>query len=498
MQEFFQLPSESKLQTTDNENNSGYSVNVASNKQQFQYRSKRTKCDTFFNESIAENAMQDCVTLCKQFIFQWIKGNTNILEKTVVDDLELALNRDYSYWSQFSVLLATEYMNTIAFGESVIDNCPSHTDAGLVTMCIGPQEGLQLLDNSTKSWISVSGADNIVLFFGDTICALSNNVIKSVEHKVVSTEEKRFPVVFKFRAGADVVGPRESDRQTNDLDQYILQNIFLYLPHNHLCKVELVCKHWRIIASSNFIWRAQCMLSFGAIAVNVVSWKNLYKQKFKTQPTSKCLVNVPKTLKSNDDRHCVKLTVVGDGAVGKTCLLITYDRNYFPEDALPTVFDAYSTTVDIDDNIVSLSVWDTAGQDEYNRLRPFSYPGTDVFLIVFDVSSRTSFNHVETKWIPELKQYVPNVPIILVGAKIDRRECPMDCVTYDEGVNLANRIQAVAYYEVSSMKHSTNIRHLLHFAAKIGLQHSLKIPFDRMIIEITDKSQTKKKKCMVQ
>ena len=62
-------------------------------------------------------------------------------------------------------------------------------------------------------------------------------------------------------------------------------------------------------------------------------------------------------------------------------------------------------------------MWDTAGQEDYDRLRPLSYPDTDVILMCFSIDSPDSLENIPEKWTPEVKHFCPNVPIILVGNK---------------------------------------------------------------------------------
>eukprot|EP01098_Paradermamoeba_levis_P003446 TRINITY_DN156_c0_g2_i5.p1 TRINITY_DN156_c0_g2~~TRINITY_DN156_c0_g2_i5.p1 ORF type:complete len:200 (-),score=59.49 TRINITY_DN156_c0_g2_i5:47-646(-) len=157
----------------------------------------------------------------------------------------------------------------------------------------------------------------------------------------------------------------------------------------------------------------------------------------------------------------IKIVVVGDGAVGKTCLLIAYTSNTFPTEYVPTVFDNYSANIMVDGKTISIGLWDTAGQEDYDRLRPLSYPQTDVFLICFSVVNPTSYSNVKSKWHPEVNHHCPEAKIILVGTKLDMREDPETLeklqengkkpITEAEGQQLAKEISGMMYRECSAL-----------------------------------------------
>uniref|UniRef100_A0A7E4ZUK6 Ras-like GTP-binding protein Rho1 n=1 Tax=Panagrellus redivivus TaxID=6233 RepID=A0A7E4ZUK6_PANRE len=168
-----------------------------------------------------------------------------------------------------------------------------------------------------------------------------------------------------------------------------------------------------------------------------------------------------------------KLVIVGDGGCGKTCLLIVFSRNQFPDVYVPTVFENYVADIEVDGAQVELALWDTAGQEDYDRLRPLSYPDTDVILLCFAINTPDSLQNVEEKWFPEVRHFCPHVPIILVGNKKDTRDTPSNNATtpstaplsLESGKELAAKIGASAYIECSA-KTKENVREVFELATR--------------------------------
>ncbi|CAF1146721.1 unnamed protein product [Adineta ricciae] len=178
-----------------------------------------------------------------------------------------------------------------------------------------------------------------------------------------------------------------------------------------------------------------------------------------------------------------KLVIVGDGACGKTCLLIVFSKDQFPEVYVPTVFENYVSDIEVDGKQVELALWDTAGQEDYDRLRPLSYPDTDVILMCFAIDSPDSLENIPEKWTPEVKHFCPNVPIVLVGNKKDLRndeatkkelmKMKQEPVRSEEGRNMAEKIGAVGYLECSA-KTKEGVREVFEHAARAALARKKK------------------------
>ena len=149
----------------------------------------------------------------------------------------------------------------------------------------------------------------------------------------------------------------------------------------------------------------------------------------------------------------------------------------------------FNSRLQVEDKPVTLGLWDTAGQEDYDRLRPLSYPQTDVFLICFSIISPHSFENVKSKWWPEIQHHCPGTPLILVGTKSDLRNDPdtqdrlkkkgLRIITEEEARSRQSEINAVAYLECSALT-----------------QEGLKNVFDEAIrAALNKKPQKKQGKC---
>lgn len=153
-----------------------------------------------------------------------------------------------------------------------------------------------------------------------------------------------------------------------------------------------------------------------------------------------------------------KLVIVGDGACGKTSLLCVFAIGEFPKEYQPTIFDNYVAEIRLDGKAVQLALWDTAGQEEYERLRPLSYSKSHVILIAFAIDTPDSLENVTVKWNEEVRSICgPGVPVLLVGLKSDLRPPPdhpdiNNYVSRERGEQVAAEIGARAYKECSALK----------------------------------------------
>jgi small GTP-binding protein len=166
----------------------------------------------------------------------------------------------------------------------------------------------------------------------------------------------------------------------------------------------------------------------------------------------------------------IRVVAVGDGAVGKTCMLLVFKGDPYPENYEPTIFENHHEMRTYEGHQYCLHLWDTAGQEEYDRLRPMSYSKCDVVLICFALDSPETIKNVTAKWWVEVKEYCPHAAVLLVGTKSDlwNKSAP-DAITQAQIDEVAATIQAFKFIACSAKKNE-NIGNVFDLAIGATLQ----------------------------
>ncbi|XP_036405704.1 rho-related GTP-binding protein RhoV-like isoform X2 [Megalops cyprinoides] len=172
--------------------------------------------------------------------------------------------------------------------------------------------------------------------------------------------------------------------------------------------------------------------------------------------------------------------LVGDGAVGKTSMIVSYTTNGYPTEYQQTAFDVFSALVQVDGIPVRIQLMDTAGQEEFDGFRSLSYAHSDVFILCFSVVNPTSFQNVTKKWVPEIRACNPSAPIVLVGTQSDLRLDVNVLIDLDRhrvrpvlgprAQSLAEKICAADYVECSALTQK-NLKEAFDIAIFAAIKH---------------------------
>ena len=176
------------------------------------------------------------------------------------------------------------------------------------------------------------------------------------------------------------------------------------------------------------------------------------------------------------DKTC-QILLLGDMAVGKTCLINRYTNGVFKEEYISTVgFDYYTKQEEINNKTVQVKLWDTAGQERFKTLTPNFLRNAEGVIIVFDVTSHDSFDNVKG-WINSIKSNLGEniIPIIIVGNKIDMEN--MREISKEDGKKIASE-NDFKYFETSAK-------------TGIGVDEAIK-EIVNQILDIQDKNEDEK------
>lgn len=211
---------------------------------------------------------------------------------------------------------------------------------------------------------------------------------------------------------------------------------------------------------------------------------------------------------SNKGAVNLKIVMSGDGSCGKTSCLNVFTKGFFPDVYEPTIFENYVHEIYVDGKQITLSLWDTAGQEEYENIRSLSYSDSNVILLCFSIDSRDSLENIETKWKEEVEIFgEKNADIVLMALKCDLRQlenknnnvvnpntirnstanAQRKYISYEEGLQVAKNIGAVRYLECSA-KLNKGVNEAFTEVSRVGMEQIQKNNLDTT--EVTAKTKT--------
>jgi small GTP-binding protein len=261
----------------------------------------------------------------------------------------------------------------------------------------------------------------------------------------------------------------------------LLTNILGRLDYKAVLRCSSLSQKWSKIANCPHLWTHLALQLIGDAEIDlsklesVHNCKKIFKVLLKTTHENKEKdyqgSNIsPKEMKG----IATRIIMIGDDGVGKTSFLLTYTSGTFPTSYLPDIFDNYLCRRSYNGipMVVSLAE-DAAGCAEYERVRPQNYKGTDVVLLAFSLVIPSSFESIQTKWFPEVHQYIPDAYIVLVGTQEDLRDYPstrrdlkkkkLTPITDEQAEILRQTIGAKRYISCSSLT-SYNVNKVMETA----------------------------------
>ncbi|KAM4611032.1 LOW QUALITY PROTEIN: rho family GTPase 1b [Polymixia lowei] len=181
-----------------------------------------------------------------------------------------------------------------------------------------------------------------------------------------------------------------------------------------------------------------------------------------------------------------KLVLVGDVQCGKTAMLQVLAKDCYPETYVPTVFENYTACLEVEEQRVELSLWDTSGSPYYDNVRPLCYSDSDAVLLCFDISRPDTVDSGLKKWKTEILDFCPSTRILLIGCKTDLRTdvCTLmelsnqkqTPITHEQGSAMAKQLGAEAYLECSAFTSEKSIHSVFRTAALACINKLQPIP----------------------
>lgn len=198
----------------------------------------------------------------------------------------------------------------------------------------------------------------------------------------------------------------------------------------------------------------------------------------------------------------LKVVILGDGGVGKSCLMNRFVSNQFDEHSFHTIgVEFLNKDIVVDGESYTLQIWDTAGQERFRTLRTPFYRGSDICMLTYSIDDRISFANLNM-WQKEFLQYADvkedaQFPFIVIGnksdmASIDRQVSQLEMETWCNDNNIASCLEA-------SAKNASNVQEAFQIAVKYWAKVESRHDRDRAslddTVDLTEKYGTSKSCC---
>jgi small GTP-binding protein len=159
-------------------------------------------------------------------------------------------------------------------------------------------------------------------------------------------------------------------------------------------------------------------------------------------------MNAPSTEEETKEYPQLKIVIIGESSVGKSAIINQYINQIFIEQAITTIgTDKFSKFEIINNQKIKLNVWDTAGQERFRSLSPLFLKGSNIVLMVYDITNKFSFTELNNFWIEKVKDNTDNIILGVIANKSDLYD--MEVVPIEEGKKFASDINGV-FFETSA------------------------------------------------
>ena len=170
-------------------------------------------------------------------------------------------------------------------------------------------------------------------------------------------------------------------------------------------------------------------------------------------------------MENNDEmENSVKITLLGNSGVGKTCIILRFTNNEYNDNSISTKGANYMPKeIKVKDKVLNLDIWDTAGQEQYRSLGKHFYKDSFIVILVYDITNKDSFEDLKNIWYKDLKEYGEKYTVLaIVGNKNDRFDAE-ETVSEEEARKFAEEKNAI--FMLVSAKNGDNINNLFNVLA---------------------------------